>query len=335
MDANATMNPTPRPEQGEPPSVSAADYAPAASAARRDVGWLEYLGASGLIRIGMLAAVLGWFYLDHLKRMSKVWQNPDWSHGYLVPFFALYLVHQNRRKLLNDRHVGSLWGLVVIVFALIVYAAAVSTKFGYPQPLTIVLVLAGLVLLIRGWETLKLTWFPLAFLFLAIPPPERLYREVTQPLQQAAAFVAKHVLSMFPGVYEVHRAGFSIAYYMDSGSEGTFTVAGACSGMRSLMAFMAIGLAMAYLTPRPVWHRILLGVSVIPVALFCNVARVIITGSLQMYGRGNLATGTPHTLLGLLMFGLGFAMYMGIIWMLDHLYVDDEDRSAADGEGAA
>lgn len=317
-------------------STSANEYSNAPRS--NHCGWLSYLGAWGVIKILSLAAVLGWFYFDHIKRMSQIWKQPDWSHGYLVPFFSIYLIHQNRKRLMDDRHEGSLLGLFLIVISLAVYVVSVYAKVGYPQPLSIVFVLGGLVWLLRGFQSLKIVWFPLAFLFLAIPPPDRLYRELTQPLQQLAALVAKHVLSMFPGVYEVQRAGFNLAYYMDSGREGTFTVAGACSGMRSLMAFVAIGLAMAYMTPRPPWHRIALGLSVIPVALFCNVSRVIITGSLQMYDHGNLATGTPHTVLGLIMFGLGFAIYLGIIWMLDHLFVEDsgeDDASAvaAGGEG--
>ncbi|MBK8269878.1 MAG: exosortase/archaeosortase family protein [Planctomycetes bacterium] len=311
-------------------SESSAESVPAGpeSAPRsKDVGWIEYLGPIGIAKIAALVGVLGWFYLDHLKRMSKVWQQPDWSHGYLVPVFALYLIHQNRRKLLDDRHEGSLAGLALIIASLALYVSAVMTQVGYPQPLTIVFVIAGLVLLMRGWESLKLTWFPLAFLFLAIPPPDRLYKEITQPLQQFAALVAKHILTLFPGVREIERAGFNIAYYMENGRDGTFTVAGACSGMRSLMAFVAIGLAVAYMTQRPIWHRLMLAACVVPVALFCNIARVIITGSLQMYDRGNLATGTPHTILGLVMFGIGFSIYMGMIWILDHVFVEDTEVS--------
>jgi exosortase len=331
VEAEATMSQPHTPESSARPA--AVEYAPAPRA--RDVGWLEYLGTVGIAKIAVLAGVLVWFYLDHIKRMSKVWQQPDWSHGYLVPVFALYLIHQNRKKLLDDRHEGSLAGLALILFSLAVYVVAVYMKIGYPQPLTIVFVIAGLVLLLRGWETLKLTWFPLAFLFLAIPPPERLYREITQPLQQLAALVAKYILTLFPGVREIERAGFNIAYYMENGREGTFAVAGACSGMRSLMAFVAIGLAVAYLTPRPIWHRLMLAACVIPVALFCNIARVIITGSLQMYDRGNLATGTPHTILGLAMFGIGFAIYMGIIWMLDHIFIEDDGADNASPSAGA
>lgn len=325
MEADVQMSSAPTPEKS----------ARMSAARSRDIGWIEYLGLSGIVKIGLLAAVLYWFYLDHLKRMVKVWQQPDWSHGYLVPVFALYLVHQNRRALLDDRHEGSLAGLALMLMALLGYVVAVYAKIGYPQPLTIVFVIAGLVLLLRGWQTLKLVWFPLAFLFLAIPPPDRLYKEITQPLQWMAAFVAKYVLSIFPGVEDIQQAGFNIAYFMTGGRDGTFTVAGACSGMRSLMAFVAIGLAMAYLTPRPMWQRLFLAGCVVPVALFCNVARVIVTGSLQMYGRPNLATGTPHTILGLVMFAVGFLIYSGLIWTLDHLFVDDEESVAPSAGGAA
>jgi exosortase len=123
---------------------------------------------------------------------------------------------------------------------------------------------------------------------------------------------------------------------IDSGRSGQFTVAGACSGMRSLMAFIALGRAMAYFAPRPAWHRVAMAVLVVPVALFCNVVRVIVTGSLQMGGYPSLSSGTPHTILGLLLFGLGFAIYLGVLWVLDNLFseerADEEGRAGEDGE---
>ena len=157
--------------------------------------------------------------------------------------------------------------------------------------------IAGLVLLLRGWRSLWLALFPLAFLFLAIPPPDRLYREITQPLQQFAAAVASFVLSLVTR-FDISREGFNITYNADSGQIESFAVAGACSGMRSLMAFAALGLAMACFAPRPAWQRLAIAVAVVPVALFCNILRVVVSGGLQMYGYKHLAVGTPHTLLG-------------------------------------
>ncbi len=299
--------------------------------------WWACLGPIGVAKILAIAALLTWLYGDHFYRLFRYWQNPDWSHGFLLPLFCIYLVHAKRSELLTGEHSGSLWGLPLMLIAGFGYAVAISRQFSYPQPLSILGMLAGLVLLLRGWRSLWLTAFPIAFLFLAIPPPDRLYRQFTQPLQQLAAMVSSFILRVFPGVREITRQGFSIEYYMEDGTNSMFAAAGACSGMRSLMAFVALGLAMAYMTRRPLWHRIALAVLVVPVALTCNILRVIITGSLQMYGHSELASGTPHTVLGLLMFALGFAMYSLILWGLDHIFVEDTrgdaDGQAGDAEG--
>lgn len=322
MDTDARAN-TLVAEESETPL----DYAPIPE--QVPGGW-GYLGLEGVAKILVIVALFAWFYSDHFVRLFRYWLQPDWSHGFLIPVFSLYLIHMKRSQLFTDQHIGSLWGLPAMILCVAAYAVSVYLQIGYPQPLTILGMIAGLVLLLRGWRTLWLTAFPIAFLFLAIPPPERLYRQVTQPLQQGAAWASTYILNAFPGVVEVERAGINIAFYMENAQEGTFTVAGACSGMRSLMAFVALGLALAYSTQRPTWHRVALAVSVLPVALFCNVLRVIITGAFQMYGHESLSTGSPHTILGLVMFGLGLALFMGVLWILDHLFVEASDDG---GEG--
>lgn len=297
--------------------------------------WRAALGQAGLIQVLVLVVLFGWLYFPHLIRLYNYWLRPDWSHGFLIPLFSLYLVHEKRSELLGGEHRGSIWGAALMALAVLAYATSIIFRIGYPQPLTMVVMIAGTVLLLRGWRTLRTTLFPIGFLILAMPPPERLYRAVTQPLQTVAAFVSTHVLNVFPGA-DVERAGINIAYAMDNGRVGQFTVAGACSGMRSLMAFVALGLAMAYFTPRPTWHRVAMAVLVVPVAVFCNIVRVIVTGSLQMAGHPSLASGTPHTILGLLLFGLGFAIYLGVLWVLDNLFTEDgEDRDDQSGSDRA
>jgi exosortase len=288
-------------------------------------GWWDSLGPVGTAKILLLAALLGWIYSAHCYRLFVYWMRPDWSHGFLIPLFTLYLINTKRTQLLSGEHDGSLWGMALMLFSAFVYVACIILRVDYPQPLTIITMIAGLVLLLRGWRSLWITLFPIGFLLLAIPPPDRLYRAFTQPLQKVAAGIAALVLNTFPGA-EVERAGINIAFIMKGGQSGSFTVAGACSGMRSLMAFIALGLAMAYFTPRPTWHRIAMAVFVVPVAVFCNILRVIITGSFQMYGHPELASGTPHTILGLLLFAMGFAMYLGVLWVLDHLFSEEPDE---------
>ena len=303
------------------------DRRPAAPASP---GWVEYLGAAGIVKILVLVALFLFVYWDHANRFFKYWQEPDWSHGFLVLPFCLYIVHLNKSKIMSTPVRGSFWGLALMIFSSVAYAYAVFAQFGYPQQLTIITMISGMIILLAGWRVFKIVLFPIGFLLLAMPPPDRLYREITQPLQQGAAAIAAAILSCFPGA-DIERSGVNISYWIKGQQSGTFTVAGACSGMRSLMAFVALGLAMAYFTPRPLWQRLTMAVVVIPVALTCNVLRVIITGYFQMYGHGDLAVGTPHMVLGLMTFGLGFLIFLCILWILDNLIVDaPENRAGAD-----
>jgi len=290
-------------------------------------GWWDSLGPVGVAKAMVLAALLGWMYWDHLKRLYSYWLMPDWSHGFLIPLFCLYTVHLKREQLLLSANAGSPWGLVLMVLSSVAYTFAIVARIGYPQPLSIISMIAGMVLLTCGWRALWLTLFPIGFLALAMPPPDRLYRAITQPLQQGAAAISTAVLNCFPRA-DVERQGVNISYWVTGRPPGTFTVAGACSGMRSLMAFIALGLAMAYFTPRPLWHRITMACVVVPVAFFRNVVRVIVTGALQMYGETDLAAGTPHTVLGLVTFALGFTIFIGILWVLDHLHSEAPDVGA-------
>ncbi|MCK6456787.1 MAG: exosortase/archaeosortase family protein [Phycisphaerae bacterium] len=291
----------------------------------------ELFGRFGLTKAAALIAAMLWFYWDHCLRLVRFWsEDPDWSHGFLIPVFSAYFVWSKRDALAREPMRTNWLGLPLLIFAIAAYFWSVRAKFGYPQALTIVIAVAGIVLLMCGWRVLKITGFAIAFLVLALPPPVRMYRDFTQPLQQFAAAVAELVLNFLPGVI-VERSGINLAYERVTGEFGSFTVAGACSGMRSLMAFVALGLAMAYFAPRPVWHRVIIALVVVPVAVFCNIIRVVVTGTFQIYEYGNLAAGTPHTVLGLATFALGFAIYFGILYVLDHLYEDAGDETLPAG----
>jgi exosortase len=281
----------------------------------------------GLIQLVLIAAAFLWLYWDQCRRLIRYWSDdPDWSHGFLIPIFSLYFIY-SRRETLARTPVRPNWlGFPVLLAAVVGYFVAVYLKFGYPQTVSLVVTITGIVLLLCGWPILKKTAFPIAFLLLALPPPVGMYREITQPLQQFAALSSSVVLEMLPNVW-IERSGINMAYETADGRSGAFTVAGACSGMRSLMAFVALGLAMAYFTPRPVWHRLVIALIVVPVAVLCNVVRVVVTGGFHIYDYGQLAVGTPHVMMGLVTFMLGFAIYMGVLYVLDHLYVEERGPS--------
>lgn len=301
--------------------------------------WGTILGSRGLTQAATAAGLIGWLYYDQIVRMSKIWrENLDWSHGFLILPFSLYLVHVRRGELARVPARPSWAGLPVLLAGIAGYFYAVWAKIGYPQPLTMIPVIAGVVLLLAGPTVLARCAFPIGYLVLAMPPSDRLYKLITQPMQQGAATVAEFVLNLLPGVVPV-RSGINLEVFdaVTGALRASFTVAGACSGMRSLLAFLALGLAMAYFTPRPMWQRFAMAVLVLPVALFCNAIRVVITGILLTYKLADFASGTPHTLLGIGTFVLGMFIYSALLYIMDNFFVDDPDAIAdkAHGSGAA
>src|SRR5206468_3049238 len=162
------------------------------------------------------------------------------------------------------------------------YAFCIWARLGWLQPLSMMPVIAGVVLLMGGWRLLGKLLAPILFLIFAMPPPQYRYRAIAQWLQQVVAAVAEPLLRMLPGI-QIDRQGFQLVAYDVNGNKlAQFAVAGACSGMNSLLAFGAIGLAMAYLSRRPAWQRIVMILAIAPVALTCNIVRVLVTGTLMI-----------------------------------------------------
>ncbi|NQT03096.1 MAG: exosortase/archaeosortase family protein, partial [Planctomycetes bacterium] len=107
--------------------------------------------------------------------------------------------------------------------------------------------------------------------------------------------------------------------------EPSLNVAEACSGMRLLMAFLALGVAMAYLHHRPLWQRFVLLASTIPIAIFCNIVRVTVTGFIYVLIHPKYTQGIYHDSLGLMMLPLAFGLYGFLAWFMSSLFIEDSD----------
>ena len=123
--------------------------------------------------------------------------------------------------------------------------------------LSLPLVFFGLVLFVFGWEYLKILWLPIGYLVFALPPPTSLYVKLTTPMQMIAAELGVQLLPLFGGEGVRHGTVIDVAF----GSHTTrLEVAQACSGMRLLVAFFALAVALGYSTSRPMWQKVTLAV---------------------------------------------------------------------------
>lgn len=275
-----------------------------------------------------LTALLAFHYRNVLYSLYYTWlNNGDWSHGFVIPVFSLYYLYTQRRRLpvdLPDHGVSArAIGVLLIALAFAVHMGSTIYQYDYPKKLALVMSILGVVLMVGGWPMTRWSWFAVAFLVFALPLPQRLYFQLTLPLQVMAAKVSGAVLPMLFKDILVDVHNVTVDYWY-KGRTGQLDVEHACSGIRLLMAMMALGVATAFISDRPVWQRMVIILSCVPIAVFCNFIRVTTTGVLHVQGHSELATGFAHTMLGMGMLGIAFGLYLGISYVLSHLYVESE-----------
>lgn len=282
------------------------------------------------IKAGVLTLLFGLVFYPILLDLQYHWLHElDWSHGPIIPLFSLYLLYLNWDKI-RRAPVRHTWvGLILLFAALAAYQYTLwGVAFLAIRPVAMLVAVLGIAIYLCGLPVMRYGWLPWMYLFFAIPLPKRAYLAITEPLRQIAATVATSVLSLIPDL-EIHRLGSTIQY-MYNRSVGQLEVADACSGMRSTITLLAIGVAVTFMTPRPAWQRIIMLLSCVPIAMFCNVIRVIITSVLYIFVDPAYAEGTPHMVLGLVMMMVAFGMFQFLGWMLQHFVIETEVDDAED-----
>jgi exosortase len=242
--------------------------------------------------VALIAAV---YYRVLGKLVTDWWQIPDFSHGFLVPIFAAYLVWDKRKTLLETKIVPNWSGLAVIVFGLLVLIMGVYGAELFLSRVSLVILLAGLVLCFGGWQLLKELQFALLVLLLAIPIPSILFNEITLPLQILASKLASALLPLF-GV-PVLREGNVIEL-----PAMKLEVAEACSGIRSLMSLFTLSVFYGYFLERTFLRRAILALASIPIAIAANAVRILGTGLCVQYWDPDKAMGFFHEFSGWVMF---------------------------------
>lgn len=159
----------------------------------------HFAWAAALIGILVLAV-----YCRVLAKLVVDWAEiPDFSHGFLVPIFAAYLVWAKRKTLLDIKRAPTWSGVAVVALGLVVLLLGVYGAELFLSRISLVILLAGLVLSFGGWELLKELRFPILVLILAIPIPAIVFNEITFPLQILASKLASALLPIF-GLSLIH-----------------------------------------------------------------------------------------------------------------------------------
>ncbi|RPJ19101.1 MAG: exosortase/archaeosortase family protein [Planctomycetaceae bacterium] len=270
-----------------------------------------------------LLVVAAWAYWPIMSDLFQEWQNnDDYSAGQLVPAVAAFLVWRERKTLSRCALHPCWWGgVTLLLLAGSGRAYGLLFLFESAERYSLVLSIAGLVLMVAGWRVFRCTSWILLFLFLMVPLPGRIHNMVGGPLQSLATTGSVFLLEV-SGV-RVSQQGNIMMLNRDV----PLAVAEACSGLRMLMAFVIVAAFIAYMVKRPRFQKVVVLVSSIAVGVMCNIVRIFATAIFMLLGWAEQAEKFFHDSAGLVMMPIAVLLIFGELWLMKKLTMPEPGPS--------
>lgn len=257
-------------------------------------------------------------YLPAFEWMLKRWteQESYYGHGFLIPIVSIFIIWQRRNILSSIKFVSNGKGIFIIAIALFVNIICAVLKIYFISGITFVFALYGLILFFFGKEAVRNLIFPVFFLLAMIPIPTVLIAELTVRLKLFAAQAA---------VFALNHIGFRSI--LDGSTikmpSSVLEVAAPCSGLRSLISLLTLGLLFSYALKASYLKKGLLLFSAVPIALATNILRIILLSVVNdLYGE-KVSMGFFHDFSGFLVFGFAF---LGLYMVGGSLGTKDENQ---------
>jgi exosortase len=260
--------------------------------------------SKGLLPALAAAGSFAFLYRDVVSKLVHDWTNDgNYSHGFVVAPLAAYFAWERRRAFVETGRRPSAAGLVVIAGGLLMLFVGMLGAELFLTRISMLVAVVGALLFLYGRDHVRILWFPLAFLVLMIPIPAIVFNQVTFPLQLLASRFGEAALSALS--VPVLREGNVIVL-----ANATLQVAEACSGIRSLVSLLMLGIVFGHFTDPRLGVRVALALATVPIAITANGVRVAGTGIAAHWFGPAAAEGFFHTLSGWVLFAVGFSMLL-------------------------
>lgn len=271
-------------------------------------------------RIALLLAgvgLAGWAFWPTLQFLAQKWANdPQYSHGFLVPIFSGYYLWQKAKETRADwfSTPRPLSAALVLVLAAACRGVAGGILFHQLDAVALLLSLFGFALLAGGATLTRRVAPAILFLGFMIPLPYELERNVGGPLRVAATEASTYLLQTLgqPAVSEGN------VILLD---DQKLEVADACNGLKMLVTFAAFSVGAVLLTRRSWFEKVMLLLGIVPVAVLTNVLRITATGVACTFDPGKETMHTLHDVFGWLMMPIGLGLLAAELWTLNRLVV--------------
>jgi exosortase len=263
---------------------------------RNEVRERDYGGLWVSVLAGAIVAALIALYARVLPVwLEDLWNDPNYSHVYIVPIISGFVIWQRRRDLAALPIEGSWRGLPLVLAGLCALILGDVGAETFLMRTSLIVVILGLVLFHLGPRIIRALTFPLGFFLFLIPMPAVFFYAMTARLQNIAAETGAWGLDLLgvPVLLDGNVIQLSLV---------TLGVTEACSGIRSLITLIGLGVAWAYLMLPKFWMQIVLVASVVPITIVSNAGRIVMTGLVGRWFGVEYAEGFFHFFSGWLVF---------------------------------
>ena len=271
--------------------------------------WMAFLGSVILL---MFTFRVG------LADMVRQWDLPEYSHGFMIPLVALYIVWQKQDKFPAAMKGGSWAGVGFFLVGLILFFVGQTATIFEVVQYGFLLSLFALTLSFSGWRVISLIWVAFAYLIFMIPLPSFVYQGLSNQLQLISSYIGVVVIRWFDITVYLEGNVIDLGIYQ-------LQVVEACSGLRYLFPLMSFGFLIAYLFQGPMWQRVFLFLSTIPITVLMNSFRIGVIGVTVEYWGIEMAEGFLHDFEGWVIF-MGCLGVLVIEMLIFHWFAKTDSK---------
>ncbi len=269
------------------------------------------------IVIASLVSMLIYSYWPGLLNAQSSWNNPQYSHGWIVPLFSLALLFWWRKPIDTVETSARLAGVGILLGSFALRLLMARYRIVTIDMYTFVPSLVGVFLLAGGWGMFRWSWAPICFLIFMYPLPDEATRYLLGPMQTLATIVSTYALQTIG--LDAYREGNQIVL-----GEMHLGVVDACSGLRMLTIFIALSVGIVLVGNREWWENLVIVLSAIPIALIVNSIRITVTGLLYQVASSEIAEMVFHDLAGWVMMPMALGMLFLEQYLLMHLFIPED-----------
>lgn len=269
-----------------------------------------------LILVAGLTALLMFSYWPGLLSAKAAWNNPQYSHGWIVPLFSVAILFWWRQPIRPVTLSAQVAGMVLLVASLAMRLFVARYRIITIDMYTFVPALAGVALLSGGWSMFRWAWAPIFFLIFMYPLPDEATRYLLGPLQTMATMVSTYAIQTL-GIDAIREGNQIVVGKMHLG------VVDACSGLRMLTIFIALSVAIVMLGDMEWYESLVILASAVPIALTVNAIRITLTGVMYTIDPA-IAEKIFHDWAGYFMMPLALALLYLLQKLLSILFVVDD-----------